>query len=516
VRRLLALLLAGVLLLPLTACRGNTEEPNTLPTTEEQTAAEPVKEDTTETETEAETEPEPVMPEYTLPAGTGIGVHPGRVTWAHHPEVFDWNGSGYWWLRKNYDEDIVRQMLTDSLCQLAGKENINDALDALFRDFNKRKTGEEKGYTAGEKIVIKANMNVTGNGDADNKSIGGYYPAPVTMLTLLKLLVEFGVAPEDITLIDPSRNIPTYIQLLLSGGQLDGIRFGGFNDDVEADTAKPIRWSHDFSEDNWPDYDGYATVNPTFWPECVTEATYMINLFNLRGHTLAGFTASAKNHFGTVMPAHAKDDGTFVFPKHFRTGPPSYSGIHHYVAALDYFGTPTELWDLPKRDMGTYSVLVDLTSNADAGGKTFLYLCDALAATLTQGSSLTLDEKWLSAPFGDGTKAGAGWPCSFFASQDPVAIDSVVLDFLLAEKAAAEAVGDTKWDSVLPDGHTADNSLVEAALADCAPSGTVYQDGYGNPVGSLGVHEHWNNAADKQYSRNLGKDEGIELIPIRY
>ncbi len=29
---------------------------------------------------------------------------------------------------------------------------------------------------------------------------------------------------------------------------------------------------------------------------------------------------------------------------------------------------------------------------------------------------------------------------------------------------------------------------------------------------SLGVHEHWNNPVDKQYSRNLGTSEGIELV----
>jgi len=29
---------------------------------------------------------------------------------------------------------------------------------------------------------------------------------------------------------------------------------------------------------------------------------------------------------------------------------------------------------------------------------------------------------------------------------------------------------------------------------------------------SLGVHEHWNNATDKQYSRNLKTWGGIELI----
>ena len=28
----------------------------------------------------------------------------------------------------------------------------------------------------------------------------------------------------------------------------------------------------------------------------------------------------------------------------------------------------------------------------------------------------------------------------------------------------------------------------------------------------MGTHEHWNNANDKQYSRNLGEDKGIELV----
>lgn len=32
---------------------------------------------------------------------------------------------------------------------------------------------------------------------------------------------------------------------------------------------------------------------------------------------------------------------------------------------------------------------------------------------------------------------------------------------------------------------------------------------------SLGVHEHWNNATDKQYSRNLGTGNGIELISYK-
>jgi hypothetical protein len=32
---------------------------------------------------------------------------------------------------------------------------------------------------------------------------------------------------------------------------------------------------------------------------------------------------------------------------------------------------------------------------------------------------------------------------------------------------------------------------------------------------SLGVHEHWNNSTDKQYSRNLGTGAGIELVRLQ-
>jgi hypothetical protein len=51
------------------------------------------------------------------------------------------------------------------------------------------------------------------------------------------------------------------------------------------------------------------------------------------------------------------------------------------------------------------------------------------------------------------------------------------------------------------------------AQAEQPPSGTTYQQG-GKPVTSLGVHEHWNSDATKQYSRNLDPKNGtgIELI----
>ena len=411
-------------------------------------------------------------------------------------------------------------MLRDTICQLAGETDINRALDALFKNYNLRTTGKADPYKKGQKIAIKANMNCTGNGSTDANNTNGYFPAPVTLRSLLTILVEYGVNPSDITLADPSRVIPTYVQEMCSAGKLKGVKFCCYDTsgkwDAVADLTKPIKFSHDFFADNWPDYNGYPTTNTSYWPKAYTEATYMINIFNLRGHSLAGFTASGKNHFGSVMPGYTKEDGTVIFPNDFRCNPPSWSSLHHYVAAMTVKWDPWQLWDLPQVKMGEYNVLVDLLSNRDAGGKTFLYLCDALGATVTQGDHLKTSQKWISAPFGNGKANGAGWTNSIFASQDPIAIDSVVYDFILEEKAAREKIRDYKWSDVLPKGNSAENYLIEAALADHAPSGTVYQDGYGNPIGSLGVHDHWNNGKEKKYSRDLGAAEGIELIQITY
>jgi hypothetical protein len=63
----------------------------------------------------------------------------------------------------------------------------------------------------------------------------------------------------------------------------------------------------------------------------------------------------------------------------------------------------------------------------------------------------------------------------------------------------------------------ADDYLHEAALADHPPSGIFYDPDHvtkSNRLASLGVHEHWNNLQDKQYSRNQGKGEGIELVRV--
>jgi hypothetical protein len=171
------------------------------------------------------------------------------------------------------------------------------------------------------------------------------------------------------------------------------------------------------------------------------------------------------------------------------------NSMHGYVAAHDYNGGGN--WVFPQRPMGSYNPLVDLMGHKDLGGKTLLFMVDGLYAAKDQSDAVPF--KWQSAPFNQ------DWTSSLFASQDGVAIDSVCLDFLRSEPGYTNAVKGTP-----------DNYLHEASQADNPPSGTVYDpERDGTRLASLGVHEHWNNAADKRYSRNLGTGNGIELVSTR-
>lgn len=218
----------------------------------------------------------------------------------------------------------------------------------------------------------------------------------------------------------------------------------------------PVHWSG-HPKDCLPDY----------VPVHFADADYLINLANLKAHTGAGVTLCAKNHYGSLVRWPAQEKYCDLHKSSFTEG------------------------------MGKYRDLVDLTGHAHIGGKTFLYMIDGLYA-----GRHPIDEapkRWNSAPF------NGHWASSLFVSQDPVAIDSVAFDFLR-----------TEWDD-FPHKPGTDDYLHEAAQADNPSSETFYDpDHLGNVtrLANLGVHEHWNNAKDKKYSRNLGTGNGIELLAV--
>jgi hypothetical protein len=193
-------------------------------------------------------------------------------------------------------------------------------------------------------------------------------------------------------------------------------------------------------------------------PQCVVDADYLINMPLLKQHPINnGVTLSGKNLFGTFIETVAD--------------------IHPYHESGQIVGNPA-----PQ---------TDLLADKDLGQKTVLYIGDGLYGTLRDHRTIIRFHMY---PFND------DWTNSMFFSQDPVAIDSVMYDFLHTE-------GPIPIEG-------SQNYLHEAA----DPTPNTYdpeQDGiYLND--SLGVHEHWNaDVSVFSSDRYVGPEEqGIDYVSI--
>lgn len=414
--------------------------------------------------------PTPFTPtdEPNSPIGVAFGVKPGRVAWSHDPAATSWDGetnSPGWWDDANTHPQAVARMLSATIRGVGDAPADKAAWNRIFTDFNQRHGKPATGYRKGEKIAVKLNLNqVHDHGNGFNAS----YIAPQLVQALLaQLVTQVGAAPSDITFFDAIRHVPSTIFDPCTKA-FPGVHFvdSTGTDGRElavADKAHPLT---------------FAKGGLTFYlPTCLTQADYLINVAGLKGHTMAGMTVTAKNHQGTILTA----SGSAGAPR-----------VHPYLAVKSgrYVGGP------PAQGMSSYNGLVDMNGHPHTGGKTVLYLIDGLYATQHNEFRLASVCKWQSAPFNN------HWTSSLFASQDGVALDSVALDFLRSEPSLSTIVTGA-----------VDNYLHEMALAHNPPSGTVYDPAQtGKPLASLGVHEHWNNAADRKYTRNLGKGSGIELF----
>ncbi len=395
------------------------------------------------------------------PMGIAKGINPGRVVWVHDPAATSWDSStGRWWDDDNTDQNVVDYMVSKTVQELTGEPNDASAWDALFKHFNQTKGLGDIGYQRGEKIAIKINMNQE-NSSGGNWSSRVGNPSPHVIHSVLKQLIEVaGVPGSAITIYDASRYIgnPIYDKIRSNPNPdfLD-VRFV-----VKATLARNGRIAASYDSSN----PLHTKAGTAYLPRCVTGAKYLINMALLRPHSLFGVTLCAKNHFGSTY-----------FPSGGGWTP---SPLHNHGGR--------------GKSMDTYNCLVNLNGHRHLGGKTLLYMIDGLYGARNQSNNVL---KYLS--FGD------DWCSSIFASQDPLAIDSVGLDFLRYEDGLNQAMTDVIGNP--------DNYMHEAALADNPPSGTFYDpEGDGTRLASLGVHEHWNNPTDKQYSRNLGTGDGIELV----
>jgi uncharacterized protein (DUF362 family) len=400
------------------------------------------------------------------PIGEAKGYFPGRVAWVQDRKATRWDGvSGYWWDDGGTDPVVVENMLTRSLQLYSGEPAAADAWEALFQHFNTIHGRGSIGYQPGEKIVIKINSNQDSGQTWDN---GGFHSPQLIYSLVNQLINVVGVAGSDITIADPSRYIgdPIYDRIrsnpapdfgnikfvvkpsLVKNGRIAAVQ----------DYTKPIHFVKPYPTD--------PNICIHYPPHSYTQATYLINLALLRSHSLFGVTLTAKNHFGSV-----------------------FNGEEFKPQKLHGSGITAN----PANELGNPHCHPVLIGHDELGGKTLLYIIDSLYTAIYQGSKTIV--KWQT--------LGNDWCSGLLVSQDPIAIDSVALDFLRSEPNM----------QVAPLNENVCNYLHEGALANDPPSGAFYDpDNDGIRLQSLGAHEHWNNAVDRKYSRNLGTGNGIELV----
>jgi hypothetical protein len=406
-----------------------------------------------------------------LPLGVARGAQPGRVVWIHDPNTTDWDGYNSaepWYDDAHTDPAVVRSMVSRAIRGLAGESTDKEAWDRLFRYFNQARGKGQVGYAPGEKIAIKINNTLCYNAstatfEKSSSNRNRIDNSPQMIVALLRQLVNVaGAAPQDISIGDPGRILPGFIYDRVHP-EFPDVRYlsstGGRGRTAAEFSDVPFYWSAKAAAGTKQDY----------LPKSFAEADYFINFAILKSHDQGGITVCGKNLYGALI---RNPDGTLGGQRY------NYYIMHTSLPA----NTP---------GTGRYRAIVDLMGHPQLGGKTLLCVVDGLFAGRNWSSDPV---KWSIPPF------SGDWPSSIFVSQDPVAIDSVCDDFLW-----------TEW-SDLPRMSGADDYLTEAAMADKPPSGTFYDpDGDGVRLASLGVHEHWNDPLHKQYSRNLGTGDGIEL-----
>jgi hypothetical protein len=441
------------------------------------------------------------------PVGKGRGVKPGHVVWVWNPDATNENcknvvrNNDWFFSDENTDGKIVSDMVSDAIKKLGGSADLKKSWDALFRSHNKTKHGKKKGYSSGEKIFIKINQGTASWALSKDEQNNGYKipedgasgqqrrvrysgateTAPQVVIELLRELVNYaGVRQEDIYIGDPSAHIFAH-NYDTWHAEFPDIRY------VDKYSGQFNRTLIEPSQTDLLFYSDKKLTDKLF--DIIEKADYMINVASLKPHGSAGISFTSKNHFGS----HARRNA---------------SHLHYSLIAPLWEESPRQVGKASNGGYNKYRVLVDIMGSRYLGQNTMLFIVEGLfggGADETKGPV-----KYFMPPFNN------DWSSSIFISQDQVALESVCYDFL-----RNEWNGKNKHDaanSIFEEGpniYGVDDHLHQAADSKYWPNGIIYDpDNSGMPITSLGVHEHWNNPVDKQYSGNLGFKNGITLVSI--
>jgi hypothetical protein len=412
------------------------------------------------------------------PFGEAKGIFPGRVVWVMDKDATNENcknkGNDLWFMDSNTNQTVVSRMLSDGIKVIAGKNSLADSWDGIFKYFNVNHGKNNVGYVSGEKIVIKINLTTMGNGGRHYNSAMDITPQ-VVMALLQQLVDSLNIAQSDITIGDPYRGMPDEVftpchTKYPNIHYIEGLGGSG-------------REQTEISAD-----DEFYTSDNNFQcrlPQAYLDAAYLINMPCLKTHNSAGITIAAKNHQGSVIG-------------------PDQDATSQYMGNYLHYDYPVD-GGAKNQVMGIYRHITDYMAHPKLGGNTLIYIVDAIWSGRNWDAQV---DKFGMPPFNN------DWTSSFFISQDAVAIESVGFDFLYNDYKSYPA---NHQNANFPLVAGVQDYIHQAADPSNWAPGINYDPSspdHSSPVGSLGVHEHWNNMTDKQYSRDLGLNKGIELIGV--
>ncbi len=439
--------------------------------------------------------------ESNQPFGEAKGVFPGRVVWVHNSNAVNQKCvadalNHAWYMAENNNQDVINGMVSAAIDSLTGQNTDEEAWRMIFQYHNEQRGKGAVNYKPGEKVFIRINIcsswggnfNTSDLSKVNNSWYGMSETSPAMVLAVLHQLVDvLHLAQSDIYIGDPMKHIykHAYEQWHRKYPDVHYLDNSGYTN-LGREKAIPSSTAKVYYSDRGTilrpnvSYPGTTPgTTPILYDELYTifeDAEYIINLPQLKGHKRAGVTMFAKNHFGSVTRSDAM---------HLHNGLPAPMEMDNDTSRFGY---------------GLYRIQVDLMTHSLLRTKNLLFLMDALWATDHEQDKPL---KWRMAPFNN------QYTASVFASFDNVAIESVGYDFLRSEFTLARDAG------TYPQMRGADDYLHQAADKTKWPEGINYDpDNSGVYINSLGVHEHWNNATDKQYTRNLGTGNGIELKSV--
>jgi len=362
----------------------------------------------------------PMVQKGGLPSGDSRVVH------VHDPDATNWSGSG--WYGSAVSQSVVDNMTRTGLQELTDKSAWADIWASLFSRV------KPSGYQAGQKIAIKVNFNNSWNsGDTCSTAYNQIDALPQPVKALIAGLVAAGVSQNDIWIYDATtggRQIPDRFRTPILSSY-PNVQFYG------STTCTGV---HAVS------YGGHSTLTVNFsdpghylsdrqLTDVLYDATYLINMPIIKQHGISPVSLGFKNHFGSINAVIM--GGT-------------NNSLHYYIdPSKSYYDD-------------AYSPLVEIFKNTHIKDKTILTVGDALYGAF--GAVATPPTSWST--FGDA-------PNSLLFSNDPVAVDCVMVDLLVAEGKA----GDSAYDYLFV--------AQEAGLGVCegsrsSPGGDPWRTPYGS------------------------------------